>query len=141
MRNYIVVAESIRARIFSSQTNLGPLTEIKDLVNPTGRLHERQLDTDRPGRGHYAGGNTHAFGKDEVTKNHEAVTFAKDIATWLEEDRVKGNFDALILVGSPQFLGTLRKSLSENCKKMVSKSFDKNLVQASVEEIHDQIVN
>lgn len=141
MRNYIVVAESIRARIFSSQTNLGPLTEIKDLVNPAGRLHERQLDTDRPGRGHYAGGNTHALGKDEVTKNHEAVTFAKDIAAYLEEERNKGNFDALILVGSPQFLGTLRKSLSDNSKKMVAKSFDKNLVHGSVEEIHEHIIN
>lgn len=141
MRNYIVVAESIRARIFSSQTNLGPLSEINDLVNPAGRLHERELDTDRPGRIQSSGGNSHALGKDDVTKNHEAVTFAKEIAAYLEDERVMDNFDALVLVGSPHFLGVLRKSLSSNCTKMVVKSFDKNLVHSTVDEIHAHIVN
>ncbi|MBD3648757.1 MAG: host attachment protein, partial [Pseudomonadales bacterium] len=71
MRNYVVVAESIRARIFSSETNLGPLTEINDLVNPAGRLNERDLDADKPGRGQGAGGS-HGLGNAEVTRKHEA---------------------------------------------------------------------
>jgi len=139
MRNYVVVAESIRARIFSSQTNLGPLTEINDLVNPAGRLDEKELDADKQGRGRSSFGSSHAVGKTDITKNHETVVFAKQIADYMEEQRVAGNFDGLVLVGSPQFLGVLRKSLSENCKKMVTKSLDKNLVHAGVDEIREQV--
>ncbi|MBD3646238.1 MAG: host attachment protein, partial [Pseudomonadales bacterium] len=75
------------------------------------------------------------------TRKQEAEVCAKEIASWLDNQRVAGNYEGLVLVGSPQFLGLLRKSLPDHCKKMVQRSLDKNLVHASTDEIHQHIIN
>ena len=47
---WVVVASNTRCRIFAQHKHNGPLEELEDLVHPEGRLHERRLASDRPGR-------------------------------------------------------------------------------------------
>ena len=72
MKSVIVVADSTCARIFSSDSARSALTEIETLMNPRGRLHEREITSDLPGKnkGH-GGAGGHAFESRTAPKKHE----------------------------------------------------------------------
>jgi len=78
--------------------------------------------------------------KDKWTpKRHEAELFAKRIADRLELVRAKGEWEQLILIATPEFLGVLRQQLSAKVAKLVSKTIDKNLVQKTEAEIRQYL--
>jgi protein required for attachment to host cells len=54
--------------------------------------------------------------------------FAKQITEKLEHGRVNHEFNKLILVAPPAFLGALRLALNEQTSKLITSSLDKNLV-------------
>lgn len=65
--------------------------------------------------------------------------FAKRLADRLDHGRTQGDFDQLMLVAPPAFLGLLRESLNDQTLKLVSQSVDKNLVQAGEQSIRDNL--
>jgi protein required for attachment to host cells len=138
---YLVVADSSAARIFSANARLTELDERVDLVNPTARLHERDIDSDRPGRQtngaglHSIAAGVHGYDADKSSQRHSIETFAAQIATQLENERQEGNFKQLILVAPSRMLGEINKQLSTGCQKLLSRQIDKRLVDASEEEI------
>jgi protein required for attachment to host cells len=136
---WIVTAESSRARIFSAPSLQGALTELEGLTHPEGRMHARDLVSEQAGRTNDSFGIRHNFGTDYDPKEHEAQHFAKEIATRLEEARVAGKFEELVLVAPPEFLGQLRAALSEVTRHKVVKSIHKNLVQADPEAIRKHL--
>ena len=128
---WVVVAESSRAKIYGMRNLRTPLVELDDLVHPEGRLHARDLTSSRPGRAYdRVGQGRHAMEVDVGPKDQEAINFAKRIAGQLESARTEGNFESLILVGSPAFLGLMRKHLSHPTMKQVIMEVDKNLVRS-----------
>lgn len=138
---YLVVADSVAARIFSANARLTELDERFDLVNPTGRLHEHEIDSDRPGRQTTVAGlqsgavGSHGYGVDKSSQRHSVETFAAQIATCLETERQEGHFQQLILIAPTRMLGEVHKQLSSGCQKLLARQIDKRLVDASEEEI------
>ena len=49
------------------------------------------------------------------------------------------HYDQLILIASPHFLGLLRKELPDPLDKLLTKTIDKDLTTAEVEQIVDYI--
>ena len=47
----IVVADSARARIFTADSASSPLNEIETMAHPEGRMHDREITSDLPGKG------------------------------------------------------------------------------------------
>ena len=135
-KTWVIVADSARARIFSVTTPKGPLTELEDLVHPASRAHERDLRSDRSGRGTAKSGT---MGSPNSAKAHEVHEFAGDLADRLETARVKGDYEQLVLVGAPDFLGNVRKRLPDGVSKCVYKEIDKNLTQLSVKAIRGHL--
>lgn len=88
--------------------------------------------------GHGEGG--HAFEAPTDIKRHEAEVFAKQIADQLEHGRVNHDYNKLILVAPPAFLGTLRQTLNDHVKALVSNSLDKDLVAEKENVIREHIV-
>jgi protein required for attachment to host cells len=131
-KTWVVVADRVRGRIFSASTPKGPLTELEDLVHPEARAHERDLTTDRPGRGP---GSHRAMGTDYKRSEHEASGFAREIAARLETGRNNADFAKLVLVAAPDFLGLLRKSLNPHVEKLVAREITKNLTHLPPEDI------
>lgn len=129
---WVVVADRARGRIFLATTPKGPLTEIEDLVHPEARAHERDLTTDRPGRGP---GSHRAMGTANKAHEHEATNFARELSARLEAGRVNSDFAKLVLVAAPDFLGLLRKCLNPNLEKLVAREITKNLTQLVAQEI------
>ena len=46
---YILVADNVRARIFTAAAPASPLEEIEALAHAEGRLHDRDITSDLPG--------------------------------------------------------------------------------------------
>jgi len=66
---WILVADSTRARIFTADTPSSPLEEIEDFSHTEGRLHDREITSDLPGKIKSAGAGGHTFEQPTDPKN------------------------------------------------------------------------
>lgn len=140
MTIWVLAADAARARIFSAETPHGGLKEVADLVHPQSRVHARDAASDEPGTTFdRVGQGQHSMGKQIDPKNEEAIRFAKELATTLDNGRTSGKFSKLYVVASPRILGELRAALSEPTRKLVVAEVDKNLVAHKIEEIRAQL--
>jgi protein required for attachment to host cells len=137
---WVLVANSTRARILKADSAIGPLHEVEALVHPQGRLHERELTSDLPGRAFdSAGQGRHAMEQPVDPKQQEMIAFARFLAQRLDEARDKGEFKQLIIVAAPTLLGRLRKDLSPETAGRVSYELDKNISLLRPEEIRQRL--
>ena len=140
MVTWVVVAESSRARIFAADGPRKGLEEIAGLSQPAARLKEGDLVSDAPGRSFDSGGQgRHAMGNDSDHKHHEAESFAREIAGRIDAARKSRDFEQLILVAPPHFLGLLRRYLTPACAATVVATVNKNLVQHQLPDIRDHL--
>jgi Protein required for attachment to host cells len=134
----VVVAESSRAIVYAMENKGRPMRELVDMIHSESRLHEQELISDRPGRTFDSKGfGRHAKETGIHAKEQEAIKFASRITDYIESERNKHNFNCLVLIATPDFLGLLRKSLSKEAHKLIAKEIDKNLVlmdEASIRE-------
>lgn len=136
MPTWILVADSVRARIFSADSPTGALDEITTLANPEGRLHEQDLVSDRPGRSFDSRGHGRSgMSKQVSAKEQENIRFAQRVAEHLESNRKQGSYRKLILVAAPEFLGQLASRLSGTTLATVALRVNKNLAHLNAHDI------
>jgi len=134
---WLVVADNSKARIFTVDSRMGPIEEIKSIVHTEARLHEQNMTSDLPGRGNGKGGAGHAY-QDEVSpKDQENINFAKQIASELDAARKDGKFKQLMLVAAPGFLGNLRNQLTTQTQKLACFELAKNMSHLGAKEIRE----
>jgi protein required for attachment to host cells len=137
---WILVADSSRARIFTADTPSSPLEEIEDFSHSEGRLHDREMTSDLPGKIRSEGGvGGHAFEQPTDPKKHEADNFAHRVAQYLEEAHNANRFKQLLIVAAPSFLGLLRNHLPEQIKKLVRFELDKDITTHSAADIRQHL--
>ena len=136
---WILVADSTRARIFTTDTPSSPLEEIEDLSHTEGRLHDREMTSDLPGRIKSSGGGRHALEQPTDPKKHEADSFAHLVAQYLEDAYNVNRFDQLLIVAAPSFLGMLRNHLSEPIKQRVCFELVKDITTLSAADIRQHL--
>lgn len=140
MPTTIVVADSTRARFFTAESPSSPLIENETLAHPEGRLHDRDMTSDLPGKnssGNGAGGHTYQNQTDP--KKHEMSVFAKHVADHLDTKRNANELIKVILVADPAFLGELRSQLSNATNEKVVYELNKNLARHSPEDIRKHL--
>ncbi|MDH5425715.1 MAG: host attachment protein [Gammaproteobacteria bacterium] len=136
----VVVADRTAARIFAAESTSSPLVEIETMASPAGRLHERQMTSDLPGKSQGSGGSAgHAYENETDPKSHEMTEFAMQVAGYLDDARNANKISGLLLVAAPGFLGELRTHLSAQTSKLVVFELDKNLTRHSVEDIRQHL--
>ena len=140
MTTWVVVADSSRGKIFVQDTHGNALQERVDLIHPGARLRGEKLTSDRSGRhtGAYGQGS-HVFDARTEAKEHEVETFAKEIAERLETGRTSGQFQKLVLMAPPAFLGVLREQLGDEVRKLVVEEIAKDLVTHSADEVRKHL--
>jgi protein required for attachment to host cells len=132
---WILVANNSHARFFTAETESSPLTEQEALTHQEGRLHDKDMTSDLPGKIKESGIGGHAFEQPTDPKKHEAEYFAHQVAGYLEAAHNAHKFEQLLLVAEPAFLGLLRNQLSEQIKKLVCFELDKNITTETPAEI------
>jgi protein required for attachment to host cells len=133
---WIVTADASRARFLQVAGRDNTLTEVEDLVNPEGRLHNREINSDASGR--FRGNDRpggHSSDDETRTTDHNSELFAKRIGAFLDKARTEHRFDKLYVVAAPKFLGLLRKELGKETEKLVLDELDKDLSWFNAREI------
>ena len=121
---WIVAADASRARVLQV-ADRERLDEIENLVNPEGRLQDRELTTDANPRLHGPGGMSAR--EEPSAVEHAVELFAKRVGDYLDKARTEHRFDELVLVAPPKFLGALRKELGKEVGKLVADELPKDL--------------
>lgn len=133
-KTWIVAADSSRARVLQVADPEKTLVEIEALLNPEGRLSEREINTDAHGRfPGFPGGST---AEDDVgAVEHQTELFAKRIGDYLEKARTDHRYESLVLVAPPKFLGALRRELGKEIQKLVAEELPKDLSWLNAREL------
>lgn len=133
---WIVDADSSYARIFAQRKAGAELDEIIDLTNPGARLKGEDLESDKPGRSYDSrGSGRHAMEPRHTHKETGARHFAERINDYLVAHDTE--FDALVLVCPPKFLGELRKRLDDIAGRKVVREIGKDVVRLDMQKIRE----
>jgi protein required for attachment to host cells len=145
---WIIAADASRARILQVMDRDARLAEVEDFVNPSARLHERDMTTDAEPRFNGHGGvgkpgtsRNGGPGNDREAKSkgeYETEVFVRQLRDYLDKARNAHRYDRLHLVAPPKFLGQLRKELGAEVQKLVSDELPKDLSWLSTRELEQR---
>lgn len=157
---WILVADAARARIFNPQPpkprkkidfagragRIVPvkpqpdeLAEIAALVHPESELKGREIVSDGPGSFQERAGGRHSGQPQTDLKHQAAQNFAMQVIARLEKARQEGQFDRLVLIAAPLFLGTLREKLTSPLRQMIALEIDKDYTKLRPDEIRSRL--
>jgi len=135
---WIVAADSSRARVLQV-AGRERLVELEDMINPGGRMDDRELTTDANPR--FRGSSGPASDREETSAHeHETDLFAKRIGDYLDKARTQHRYDELVVVAPPKFLGLLRKKLGKEVEKLVVDEVPKDLSWFNARELERYFV-
>jgi protein required for attachment to host cells len=135
----IVVADRARAILYDAHSRRALPEEVARVEAPTGRLADRHVNTDKPGRHGSKMAGRHSYHIEQGPRRERTMRFVRRIARRLVEERRRGVFDTLVLMGPPRFLGTLRRQLDGPTHNLVSEVIAKDLTDAPPEVIRRQL--
>ncbi len=137
----ILVADQAEAIFYDAAALDKAPKEIGRISDPTAHLHDRDLVSDRPGRSYESvGGARHAIERENDPRHRQAVLFARRVARRLDEARRKDEFDGLVVVAGPPFLGLMREELPRLTRARVVHEIRKDLVHSPVAALREHLV-
>lgn len=154
-KKWVLIANRAEAKIYEADWKIEHLGLVRDIPHPAGRKQNHEIDADDRGS-RFSGvggrGNTtahagngpsrqqkHGLDRHEEATEHEANVFARALCQLLEKGRTQGQYEELILVAEPHFLGRIRTFLDKDTEKMVSKSDNHNWVDLQDREIQKRL--
>jgi len=142
MTTWVVVASTARARVFELPKNHARATEIADFVNPEGRMADRDVLSDKPGRSFDSvGGQRHSLGKSVDPKQQQARRFAKKVVEFVQEGLRTNRFSDACVVAEPHFLGLLREQMGTALSRTIVEEVSKDLTRFDFESVRDHLVS
>lgn len=136
---WVLVADKGHARFFSVDGPTSPLIEEDDLIHQQSRMREQELISDSPGKSSgVAGMGRHPMTKENEARNQEAIHFAREISDKLADAQQQG-LRKLYVVSDPGFLGTLRRKMPGQLRRLVTAEIDKNLAGLATDEIRQHL--
>lgn len=111
---WVVVADEFQAIFYAREKRYSPLQPVSSLQNDIAREKSGDLVADRGGRSFDSQGQgRHAMGGEkDGPKEQSYRAFAKEIGARTRAAKSQGQFDRLIVVAAPRFLGVLRPALA-----------------------------
>ena len=136
--SWVVVADGARARVL---VHRGPGSGVelhKEMSQDAKRTGE--IKADRPGRTFDSDGEgRHAMEPPTDPSRNRKQRFAAEIAHLLADGLVRGEFERLYLVASPQTLGDLRAGLGHEVAKRVEGELAKDYTHLSLKELEEPL--
>ncbi len=141
MRIRIVVADQSEAKFYDVEHPDSRLRPVGGITDPRAHLHDRDFKSDRPGRvfdhapdpaGRRGATAHHGTDGERRPRKHEAGVFAREIADRIQTAHRQSEFDRLILMAAPGFLGLLRQALPASIRATVAAEVGKDLVHEAV---------
>lgn len=140
IRHWYLVANRKEAVLYEGQPG-NDFRFLRRLENPQGKLTERELVADRPGRvfASARSGTRHAYEPRSLYHEEVARQFARRIGKVLEKDALQEEFSDLVILAEPHFLGLLHQQLSKKVRSLVRRELPREWHQGSDEELQDYL--
>ena len=138
-RTWIVLADAATARVYEPQAGRREWKLIAELVHPQSRAKESELGRDKPGRVKQSTGSRAAMEPPTPRKEVEIEKFAREIAKALDDALVRKAYDRLVLVAPPEFVGILRKLLSERVERCIATTVEKDYLHLDLPEARERL--
>lgn len=133
---WILVADAARARLFELPKKGANLTEIACYTHPDSRTPGQHPVHGRLPRSQESQGPTrHAIEPRTSLRSKHAQHFADVLRDVIQQGRMEGRYDELILVAPPRFLGVLHERLDEQTLKHVVSEVPNDLITLSPAEV------
>jgi len=133
---WVLAADASRAKIWAASTPSSSLELVHEIESPEGRMHERDLTSDLPGRAFDSSGSGRHVMEQEVSpKKEAAVRFSHELAGVLAKAYKQSVFGKIYLAAAPSFLGLLRVCCKDALKQCDVIEVDKNYAAMAANEL------
>ena len=137
---WILSANRSSASLFESDWPGKSMRRIQDIPHPQGRMQNKDIDTDKPGRVFDSfGEGRHSTSPKQEPTEHIAQQFALELAELLNKGRLTNAYDKLVLIAEPKFLGVLRAALDKNTESLVSQTVNKELLDVKEQDLAEYL--
>ena len=125
-REWVLIANSSRARLFERDPDNGAMRELAAFVQPSARERGTALADDRPGQTMKGVARTQ-YEPHTDPHEREQRRFAHDLAHRLEEGALGHRMGALVVFASDPFLGMLRAEFGHAARVLPGKHVPRDL--------------
>lgn len=132
---WILVANSSTAHLYINHGPKKGLKKLKAFDHSASRGKGADLVSDRPGHNQSHGNGHGAYNPATTPKQNEAQHFAIELAREMEHGRSANEYQRLILVSPPAFMGMLNSHLGSHVLGLVTDSFEKDYTKATDKEL------
>lgn len=133
VKTWILIANASHARIYARNGNKAELSLVKELAHPESRLKNADLVTDKSG---LMQGTGHGSRQPPSTPKHnEALHFAQELAQTLNQGRCSHEYEEIILVAPPAFMGLINEKMDGQTAKLVTEKMGKDYTHSNEREI------
>lgn len=142
MKTWIVAVNRSEARVFEYNNKQDSEVEfVMKIDNPRGRLKDREINADKPGVFSSLMGHGTRLTQPQLPKERVAQEFSIQVTEALEAALKQHQFDDLIVIAEPHFLGMLRNLFSRELKQCISReeAKDLNLSTVTRQELKDRL--
>ena len=137
---WILVADAAKARLFELPRKGADPVELACYASPDGRSPGRHHEHGRLPRVQESNGpSRHAIEPKTSLREKYAQRFADTLGAIVQQGRLDGRYDKLILVAPPRFLGALRDGLDEQTAACVVGEVGHELLDLSPAELRARL--
>ncbi len=140
LREWVLLANAARARLFDRDPENGAMRELAAFVNPLGRAKGSELADERPGQAMKGQAHTQ-FQPHTLPQEREHLRFAHELAQRLEEAALKHRMGRLALVVSDPFLGLLRSELGDATRALLGRQVARDLTMLKHSELEARVTD
>lgn len=116
----VVACSAANARFWLSDSRFGDWKMLKEMHDELAARRESDFASDRPGRSFdIAGKGRHAMSRSVSGQELESRRFARSVAAFLNDGIANSEFNKLVLLAAPGFLGQLRTELSDTALRAI----------------------
>ncbi|MBV9575065.1 MAG: host attachment protein [Gammaproteobacteria bacterium] len=136
---WILVANSAKARVYLAHkaklliasASERDLILLKEYEHPESQKHDSELVSDHSGRYRSTANGSNTFDAPTDPKKYEENRFAQTLCKMLQSACHDKEFQELILVASPVFMGMLNKHIShdDNLQRLITTKIEKDYLK------------
>ena len=140
--DWVLVADRSRARIFKTPTDQkGHFPLHATFAHEEGRLQRHEMESDSPGRVYRQGGSRSGVDPHEDPEHRESRKFAAELSVYLDKACQEHQFDRLIVVAPPTFLGILRDHWTVPVQACIAHEIHKELAGLSDSHVQTRLAD
>jgi len=150
IRKWILLAHRSGARLYVASGN--EIRILREVDNPDGRRQNREIDTDAKGSrfstvaGRSSPSGTfhsrqqkHGLDPQMEAAEHLADGFAHQLCEWLNQGRARSEFDELVVVAEPGFLGKIKRFLDKETQARLIEAIPHNWTALPKKQLQDKL--